>query len=150
MDGLHIRHEAHHEADRAPEPPPERQHELHSPRSSHWGLRGTLLFPPHVYPMAIFINLILRLTWSFKLSSHLHIHGAVVIFWIEVAELLRRWMWVFFRVEWECVKKMVGSAEFELSEEAIETVHRHSKEPFTTDYLHDEHTLLTFVLSYIM
>lgn len=75
-------------------------------RSYPWGLRSTLLFPLPFYPLAIFINLILRLTWSMKLSSHLHSHadGAFVIFWIEVAELLRRWMWVFFRIEWECVK----------------------------------------------
>lgn len=72
-----------------------------------WGLRATLLYPLPSYPFAIFINLVLRLTWSMKLSSHLHSHadGAVVIFWIEVAELLRRWLWVFFRVEWECVKR---------------------------------------------
>jgi len=87
-----------------------------------WGLRPTLLFPRPLYPVVILLNLILRLTWSVKLSSHLHhttsstslgedsdsgfyVPGAAVIFWIEVAELFRRWVWVFFRVEWECVKK---------------------------------------------
>ena len=51
-------------------------------------------------------NLVLRLTWSVKLSPHLHSHseGSGVIFWTEVAELVRRWMWVFLRVEWEIVK----------------------------------------------
>jgi len=72
-----------------------------------WGLRRTLLYTLPVYPLIIFLNLILRLTWSIKLSSHLHSHasGAVIIFCIEVAELFRRWMWVFIRVEWEFVKK---------------------------------------------
>lgn len=28
-----------------------------------------------------------------------------MIFWLEMAEILRRWMWVFVRVEWEVVKK---------------------------------------------
>lgn len=43
-----------------------------------------------------------------KLSSHLHARageGSLIIFWLEVAEVLRRWMWVFLRVEWEVVKK---------------------------------------------
>lgn len=30
----------------------------------------------------------------------------MVIFWLEVAEVVRRWMWVFVRVEWEVIKKM--------------------------------------------
>lgn len=73
-----------------------------------FGLRSTLLYPLPVYPLIIFLNLILRLTWSIKLSSHLHSHsseGSVVIFWLEMAEMVRRWMWVFVRVEWEVVKK---------------------------------------------
>ena len=57
--------------------------------------------------MAIFTNLVLRLTWSLKLSAHLHaqVSGALLFFWLELAELLRRWIWVFFRVEWECVRR---------------------------------------------
>lgn len=27
------------------------------------------------------------------------------IFWLEVAEIVRRWLWVFLRVEWEVIKK---------------------------------------------
>ena len=71
-----------------------------------WGLRPILLFPLPAYPFAVFANLVLRLTWSLKLSSHLHaqVSGALLFFWLELAELLRRWLWVFFRVEWECVK----------------------------------------------
>jgi len=73
-----------------------------------FGLRSTLLYPLPFYPLIIFLNLILRLTWSVKLSSHLHSQseGSVVIFWLEMAEMVRRWMWVFVRVEWEVVKKM--------------------------------------------
>jgi len=70
-------------------------------------LRSRLLFPLHYYPFVILVNLVLRLTWSIKLSSHLHSQseGSLVIFWTEVAELVRRWMWVFLRVEWEVVKE---------------------------------------------
>ncbi|KAJ4483240.1 EXS family-domain-containing protein [Lentinula aciculospora] len=72
-----------------------------------FGLRPTLLYPLPVYPLLLFLNLILRLTWSIKLSSHLHSksEGSVAIFLIEVAEIFRRWMWVFVRVEWEVIKK---------------------------------------------
>jgi hypothetical protein len=55
---------------------------------------------------------LLRLTWSVKLSSHLHHQageGSLVIFALECAEVLRRWMWVFVRVEWEVVKKSQGT-----------------------------------------
>lgn len=27
------------------------------------------------------------------------------IFYLEMAEVIRRWMWVFLRVEWEIIKK---------------------------------------------
>ncbi|KAJ7217891.1 EXS family-domain-containing protein, partial [Mycena pura] len=72
-----------------------------------YGLRSTLLFPLPIYPLVVFLNLVLRLTWSIKLSSHLHSksEGSVAIFWLEIAEVLRRWMWVFVRVEWEVIKK---------------------------------------------
>ncbi|KAJ7091226.1 EXS family-domain-containing protein [Mycena epipterygia] len=79
------------------------------PRQLHpYGLRPTLLYPLPVYPLLVFLNLVLRLTWSIKLSSHLHskTDGSVAIFWLEMAEVARRWMWVFLRVEWEVIKKM--------------------------------------------
>ena len=75
-----------------------------------YGLRSRLLYPLPIYPIALFINLILRLTWSIKLSSHLHARaqseGSLFIFWVEVAEIVRRWVWVFIRVEWEIVKRV--------------------------------------------
>lgn len=72
------------------------------------GLRPTLLFhDPLVYYIAISLNLVLRLTWSLKLSSHLHSVAELEsgVFLLEALELIRRWVWVFFRVEWEAVKK---------------------------------------------
>lgn len=80
-----------------------------------YGLRARLLYPLPVYPLALFINLVLRLTWSIKLSSHLHARalgeGSLVIFWVEVAELVRRWIWVFIRVEWEIVRRAQDGAK---------------------------------------
>lgn len=71
-----------------------------------YGLRPTLLFSLPIYPFVIVADLVLRLTWSVKLSSHLHSYseGDFMIFCFEFAELLRRWMWLFIRVEWEIVK----------------------------------------------
>src|SRR5438477_5088463 len=87
-----------------------------SPRRAYpWGLRSLLLFPLPVYPLLIFFNLILRLTWSIKLSSHLHSDpdGSAAIFWFEIAELVRRWMWVFLRVEWEVVRRIQDGEQIE-------------------------------------
>ena len=87
----------------------------HSP-TDHWkyrrrqschGLRSILLYPRAVYPAMIFLNLVLRMTWSIRLSTDVHAtrDGTLVFFWLEVAELVRRWLWVFVRVEWEVIKR---------------------------------------------
>lgn len=86
---------------------------LSSPSSSaietlkRFGLRQHLLLPdPSVYHMFALIDLVLRFTWSLKLSSHLHTISEIEsgVFMMEALELVRRWMWVFVRVEWEAVK----------------------------------------------
>lgn len=79
---------------------------IYRQHSYPYGLRPVLLYPLAVYPLVIFFNFVLRMTWSIKLSSHLYSHseGTALIFWLEIAEVLRRWMWVFIRVEWEVVK----------------------------------------------
>lgn len=74
-----------------------------------FGLRSPLLFRDSVvYYLVILLNFVLRFTWSLKLSSHLHSVAELEsgVFLMEALELIRRWMWVFFRVEWEVVKKM--------------------------------------------
>ncbi|EMD37342.1 hypothetical protein CERSUDRAFT_114018 [Gelatoporia subvermispora B] len=86
-------------------------------RTHPYGLRPRLLLPLPVYPFVILVDLVLRLTWSAKLSSHLHSYGDgdLLIFWIEMAEIMRRWMWVFIRVEWEVVKDARAAREAPLS-----------------------------------
>jgi hypothetical protein len=72
-----------------------------------FGLRPTLLLPdPIVYHLFTLIDLVLRFTWSLKLSSHLHTISEIEsgVFMMEALELLRRWGWVFIRIEWEAVK----------------------------------------------
>lgn len=101
----------------SPSSPPVLPHAHSHPVRVHpYGLRPRLLYPLPVYPLALFINLVLRLTWSIKLSTHLHAkaqgEGSFFIFWIEVAELVRRWVWVFIRVEWEIVKRDQEGAKY--------------------------------------
>lgn len=56
-----------------------------------------------VYIWVIGSNLILRCTWTYKLSAHLR-HNYLTVFAISALEMLRRFQWVFFRVENECNK----------------------------------------------
>lgn len=69
-----------------------------------YGLRRHLYFhAKEIYYSAIIIDLLLRCTWSFKLSPHLDhfndLEGG--IFLMEALEVFRRWIWIFFRVETE-------------------------------------------------
>ncbi|KIS71631.1 uncharacterized protein UMAG_10018 [Mycosarcoma maydis] len=67
----------------------------------------SLLFPGWMYQCAILLDLLLRFFWSLKLSSHLHhlVEWQGGMFSMELLEILRRWIWVFFRVEWEVVRR---------------------------------------------
>ena len=69
-----------------------------------WALRRHRFFHSNsMYYYVIVIDLLLRCTWSFKLSPHLDhfndLEGG--IFLMEVLEVFRRWVWIFFRVETE-------------------------------------------------
>lgn len=83
-----------------------------APNLSYPFLRPILLLPdPYLYYLGILLDLVLRLTWSLKLSSHLHSAQEVEagVFVVELMEVVRRWMWVYFRIEWEAVRKGAGS-----------------------------------------
>ncbi|KAK3942189.1 protein ERD1 1 [Diplogelasinospora grovesii] len=72
-----------------------------------FGLRRRLLIhKPAVYYAVIVVDLLLRCTWSLKLSPHLdHITDfESSIFVIQFLEVFRRWMWIFFRVETEWIR----------------------------------------------
>ncbi|RCH79468.1 protein-ER retention protein, partial [Rhizopus stolonifer] len=74
-------------------------------------IRRQLYFSqPVYYLMAVCLDFLLRITWSFKLSSHLLIrHLDSSIFLLELMEVFRRWVWVMFRMENEWVKKVYSS-----------------------------------------
>ncbi|KAG5933957.1 hypothetical protein E4U59_006518 [Claviceps monticola] len=76
---------------------------LHHP----WGLRDRLIFRPvAIYYAVIVLDLLLRCTWSLKLSPHLDKFSDFEsgIFLIELLEVFRRWVWIFFRVETEWIR----------------------------------------------
>jgi len=81
-----------------------------------YGLRRHRYFVrPSIYYIVICVDLVLRCTWSLKLSPHLHHinewEGG--IFLLELLEVGRRWVWIFFRVEteWVRVRGKVGGGE---------------------------------------
>ncbi|KAL1302239.1 hypothetical protein AAFC00_002663 [Neodothiora populina] len=72
-----------------------------------WGLRRHRYFhTKEIYYGVIVMDLMLRCTWSFKLSPHLDhfndLEGG--IFLMELLEVFRRWIWIFLRVETEWVR----------------------------------------------
>lgn len=72
-----------------------------------WGLRRKLYFQmDEAYYVAIALDFLLRCTWSLKLSPHLDhfndLEGGIFV--MELLEVLRRWVWIFFRVETEWVR----------------------------------------------
>ncbi|KAM5580710.1 SPX and EXS domain-containing protein 5 [Rosa sericea] len=66
-----------------------------------------------VYFWVITSNLILRCTWTYKLSAHLR-HNYLTVFAITALEIFRRFQWVFFRVEKEWIK-MSSKSNIQLS-----------------------------------
>ncbi|KAI2776050.1 EXS-domain-containing protein [Daldinia loculata] len=80
-----------------------------APDLTAFGLRRRLhVGPPALYYSVIAMDLMLRCTWSLKLSPHL---GRMAdwegsIFVIELLEVFRRWVWIFFRVETEWIRNM--------------------------------------------
>ncbi|QUC17775.1 uncharacterized protein UV8b_02016 [Ustilaginoidea virens] len=72
-----------------------------------WGLRDRLIFRPvALYYVVIGLDLVLRCTWSMKLSPHLDKFSdfETGIFLIEFLEVFRRWVWIFLRVETEWIR----------------------------------------------
>lgn len=89
-----------------------------------WGLRRRLLIGdngPATYYAVILMDLMLRCTWSLKLSPHLdHISDfESSIFVIEFLEVFRRWVWIFFRVETEWLRNNSGGSSLGLGPDDI-------------------------------
>ncbi|KAL8542297.1 hypothetical protein ACS0TY_003238 [Phlomoides rotata] len=74
-----------------------------------------------VYVWVIGSNLILRCTWTYKLSAHLR-HNYLTVFTITALEMLRRFQWVFFRVEneWNKTKSNIQMSMIDMPNEEEE------------------------------
>lgn len=68
-----------------------------------------------VYCWVIGSNLILRCTWTYKLSAHLR-HNYLTVFTITALEIFRRFQWIFFRVENEW-NKMSAKSYVQMAED---------------------------------
>lgn len=84
---------------------------IRSPRNNAYpyALRPRRYFhTPEMYYVAIGLDFLLRCTWSLKLSPHLDhfndLEGGIFV--MEILEVLRRWVWIFFRVETEWVRNV--------------------------------------------
>lgn len=78
-----------------------------------YGLRRHRYFHnASIYYVVIGVDLLLRCTWSLKISPHLDhfndLEGG--IFTMELLEVYRRWVWIFLRVETEWVRNNRGPA----------------------------------------
>ena len=73
-------------------------------------LRPSLNFPSPVYPAVVLLNFLLRLTWLMRPFGFVEVqsHSGLANFGLQMGELIRRWIWVFIRVEWEMIKKGQG------------------------------------------
>ncbi|KAJ7951056.1 SPX and EXS domain-containing protein [Quillaja saponaria] len=68
-----------------------------------------------IYFWTIGSNLILRCSWTYKLSAHLR-HNYLTVFTITILEMLRRFQWIFFRVENEWNKMTRSSIQISMNE----------------------------------
>eukprot|EP00996_Jenningsia_fusiforme_P000729 NODE_165_length_2944_cov_61.626598_g151_i0.p1 GENE.NODE_165_length_2944_cov_61.626598_g151_i0~~NODE_165_length_2944_cov_61.626598_g151_i0.p1 ORF type:complete len:431 (+),score=39.96 NODE_165_length_2944_cov_61.626598_g151_i0:538-1830(+) len=83
---------------------------LGTSRNSQLLLRDRLLFPSYWYYLAVLVDLVLRFTWSLQLSPHWYLYLGDVgrelqMFLLESVEILRRCMWIIFRMEWQLISK---------------------------------------------
>jgi len=84
--------------------------DLFHSKSKRFLLRDRVVFKPvYIYYIVILLDLALRMTWSLKLSSHLHIDAQLYIFLLEMLEILRRTVWIFFRMEHQHIKLVKAS-----------------------------------------
>ena len=68
-------------------------------------LRPTLLYPKWIYFVAIVFDFIIRFACAVKLTLAIvyHLDSDLIYSGLIVAEMLRRWVWNFFRLEYEQV-----------------------------------------------
>lgn len=83
---------------------------LESGQRRHWrkmvrlpSLRSNTLYPRRWYYVAALINLVLRFSWMHRLFGELEANN-LVVFIVTVLEVLRRFQWLYIRIETELRK----------------------------------------------
>jgi hypothetical protein len=90
--------------------------------SRHTGLRPQCrkryMFPYITYPILVIFNFALRFSWvANRIPALASMHSSRLIFLVEVAEVLRRSVWNYYRIEWEVLvqsEKVVSKHEDEI------------------------------------
>ena len=75
-------------------------------RTGSFFCRQRITFAPSIYILATIINLFFRFSWAcnrFKFFRDLHTAHLVLL--MELAEVFRRGMWNYIRIEWEVITK---------------------------------------------
>ena len=68
-------------------------------------LRHELIFKYRiVYYLIILFDFFARFTWSVSLSQHVHMTFQESMWFFELIEVFRRFLWIFLRVEWYMLK----------------------------------------------
>ncbi|QEU58829.1 Erd1 [Kluyveromyces lactis] len=73
-------------------------------------LRSILLYRKKAwYYTAMALDIILRFVWFWEyISGHSVFYGELNIFWLQILEIIRRWIWLFFKVEVEYIATTEG------------------------------------------
>lgn len=66
-------------------------------------LKGSHLYSPRWYTWLLLSNLLLRFSWAHRLLGDLEAHSSVLMA-VALLEVVRRWQWLFVRVETELRK----------------------------------------------
>ena len=96
---------------------------------SFWGLpkpllRSELLYPRIFYLYLMVSNLLLRVSWTYKLSPHLRDNHLTVLC-MTLLEVFRRFQWYFVRLEVELRK--LQAANSELGQLVPASAHSHGR-----------------------
>jgi len=77
--------------------------------------RQRTMFPVAVYVLACIINLVLRFSWAAnRIPYFAAFHASHLVLIMELAEVFRRSMWNFLRIEWEIIVQTERSSSHNL------------------------------------
>mmetsp|Transcript_17501 Transcript_17501/g.28318 ORF Transcript_17501/g.28318 Transcript_17501/m.28318 type:complete len:525 (-) Transcript_17501:311-1885(-) len=71
---------------------------------------------PIAYYVAIVLDFLLRVLWSFKLSVHLQLSQEGLTFMLEICEVVRRFLWLFLRIEWAALSQEEAALASDIGE----------------------------------